>query len=98
SEESRNIFRIPFDSGWPAKQKRTLDIEYALAPAPPGGAEIAVGAASFHLSSFGRFPELQTPKGLFASGGGRAGPTYVTFQVPENFRLETNGRPAGKRK
>jgi hypothetical protein len=98
SEQSRNIFRIPFDSGWPAKQKRTLDIEYALAPAPPGGAEIAVGEASFHLSSFGWFPELQTPKGLFASGGGRADPTYVTFQVPENFRLETNGRPAGKRK
>ncbi len=97
-EESRSIFRIPFDSGWPTKQKRALDIEYALAPAPPGGAEIAVGEASFHLSSFGWYPELQTPKGLFAGGGGRADPTYVIFKVPENFRLETNGRPAGKRK
>jgi hypothetical protein len=98
TEESRNIFRIPFDSGWPAKQKRTLDIEYALAPALPGGAEIAVAEASFHFSSVGWFPELRTPKGLFASGGGRADRTYVTFQVPENFRLETNGRLAGKRK
>jgi hypothetical protein len=97
SEESRNIFRIPFHSGWPTKQKRTLDIEYALAPASPGGAEIAVEEESFHLSSFGWFPDLQTPKGLFAPGGGRADPTYVIFQVPEDFRLETNARPAGKR-
>jgi hypothetical protein len=98
SEESKNIFRIPFDSGWPGKQKRTLDIEYALAPAPPGSAGIAVGEASFHLSSVGWFPDLRTPKGLFAGGGGRADRTYVTLQVPENFRLETNGRPASKRK
>jgi hypothetical protein len=81
----RQMWSIPFDPPWPQKEKRSLLIEYDLAPAPPGVAAIAVNGGSFHLRPFGWFPVLQAPEKLFAHDVVRPNPTPVSIVVPQGY-------------
>jgi hypothetical protein len=92
------ILRIPFEPAWPQKQKRNLVLAYDLGLASPGRAAIAVDDVSFHLQPQGWFPELQTPKKLFAHDVERPDPTPVNIIVPPDFLVISTGTSAGARK
>lgn len=92
------IWRIPFDPPWPRRQKRALVIEYDLAPALPGDADVAVGDESFHLRALDWFPELQAPKKLFAHDVVRPDSVPVNIFVPADFLVASTGISAGVRK
>jgi len=99
-DKSKPMWRIPFDPPWPRKQKRSLLIEYDLAPPPPGVAAIAVNGGSFHLRPSGWLPVLQTPEKLFAHDVVRPNPTPVSIVVPQGFVAVATGdlvsaRPQG---
>ncbi len=85
--------RVPFSPPWSQKQRHTLEIEYDLAPSPPGGALIAVNEEAFHLRAFGWFPDLQEVKGLFAIDVVRPEPTEVSVQAPNDFLVVSRGQP-----
>lgn len=89
----RGEFRVPFNPAWAQKQRHTLEIEYDLEPAAPGGAQAAVNEAAFHLRPHGWFPDLQEAKGLFSIDVVRAEPTEVSVRVPENFLVIARGQP-----
>jgi len=100
ADRPKQLWSIPFDPPWPRKQKRSLLIEYDLAPAPPGVAAIAVNDGSFHLRPFGWFPVLQTPEKLFAHDVVRPNPTPVSIVVPQGYFAIATGdlvrvRPQG---
>jgi len=91
-------FRIPFDPSWLQTEKRTLEIEYDLAPKLPGGTRIAVNAGAFHLRAHEWFPDLQESKGLFAIDVVRPDPAEVSIETPQDFLLISRGKPAGERR
>ena len=90
-DKRKQMWAIPFDPPWPRKQKRSLLIEYDLAPATPGVAAIAVNGGSFHLRPSGWFPVLQTPEKLFAHDVVRPSPTPVSIVVPQGFLAIATG-------
>lgn len=94
----RGEFRISFNPPWPQKERHTLEIEYNLAPDPPGSEQISVSEGSFHLRSLGWFPDLQEAKGLFSIDVVRPDPTEVSVEAPDGFLLISRGKPAGERR
>lgn len=96
SDEPQNSFHIPCEPAWPQKEKRSLEVDYDLAPS--GGERIAVDETSFHLEPLDWFPVLEPPKKLFAHDVERPDPTPMSFFVPGDFLLIANGQPAGIRK
>lgn len=86
------LVRIPFDPPWPLKQRRSLLVEYDLAPTPPGSSLLAVNDSSFHIRDADGFPALRPPKGFLAKGGRRPKEIRLVVQVPDDFRVFAAGR------
>ncbi len=90
--------RIRFAPPWPQKQRRSLVLEYDLAPAPPGHAALAVNDGSFHIRDAAAFPTLRPPKGTFAEGGEKPTEIALAFQAPADFRVFAGGREQGSQR
>ena len=86
-EDARSA-RIPFDPPWPVKSRRTLVIEYDLAPPDQ------LTQDSFYLHPNNWYPALLPPKHLLA----RADPPDkwdLRIRVPDGFLVHASGQPRG---
>ncbi len=95
SSAGDQLVRILFDPSWPQKQRRSLILEYDLAPAPPGSSLVAVNDGSFHIRDAAGFPALRPPKGFLTRGGERPKEIRLAVQVPADFRVFAAGRENG---
>ncbi len=96
--EARASAAIPFDPPWPQKQRRSMVLEYDLAPAPPGQAAIAVNEGSFHIRDTAAFPLLRAPEGTFAKGGEQLHEIRLVIRAPADFHVFASGHEQGSRR
>ena len=89
--------RIPLDSVWDRKQKRQLDVEYALGSPDDSGARITLGTKTFSLGFRGWFVVLQPPNHALAPFPTRPDRTLISIRVPSNFLLMARGTRNGKK-
>ncbi len=97
SDGSASEARIPFDPPWPPKQRRLLVLEYDLAPAVPGDAELAVNEGSFHSRASAAFPLLRPPAGGLVEHGKPPRESRLAVRVPADFQVFAGGRGQGSR-
>ncbi|MHB8526003.1 MAG: gluzincin family metallopeptidase [Candidatus Acidiferrales bacterium] len=95
SETPPTVWRIPFASRWPRRQRRSLLIEYDLAAQATSDPRIWVGAKAFYLNDSGWFPDPLTPKALFAKVAVRPDPSDLIVDVPTDFVATASGEPRG---
>ncbi len=98
AREARSSAAIPFDPPWPQKQRRSMILEYDLAPALPGQAAIAVNEGSLHIRDAAAFPLLRAPEGAFAKGGEQLHEIRLVVQVPADFHVFASGHEQGSRR
>ena len=96
--DSSNTFRIPFDSRWTQRQKRSLAVEYTFSSPEDSGALITLGAESFHLASHGWFPVLQPPKHVLSPYPDPPARTIYSVCVPPSFLVLAGGISRGRKK
>jgi hypothetical protein len=89
--------RIPLDPVWDRKQKRQLDVEYALGSPDDSGARITLGTKTFSLGFRGWFVVLQPPNHALAPFPTRPDRTLISIRVPSNFLLMARGTRNGKK-
>ena len=92
------VWRIPFATRWPRRRRRNLRIEYDLAAQATSDPRISVGAKAFYLNDSGWFPDLLTPKALFATDAVRPDPSDLNVDVPRGFVATASGEPRGAHK
>lgn len=98
-EESSEPARIVFDSPWRQKQLHELALRYEVSRGITQQA-LALFTAddAFYLSPGSWYPELQSPKGIFAKVGGPPRSWEFTLRVPEEFSVHASGRNRGSKR
>ena len=96
-QDAPHTMRLALDPLWEQKQKRTLDIDYALSSPEDFGERITVAENSFHLGFRGWFSVLQPPKHVLAPFPKRPGRTIVSIRVPQDFLVLARGAAVGRK-
>ncbi|HVA17857.1 MAG TPA: hypothetical protein VMV59_09120 [Candidatus Dormibacteraeota bacterium] len=98
SEVWPETWRIPFESRWSRRQRKTLVIAYDLAATPATDPRISIASNAFYLNDSGWFPDPISTKALFAKDVVRPDPSNLIVDVPANFLATASGEPRGTRK
>lgn len=98
SEMWPTFWRISFGSRWPRGARRDIRIEYDLAAQATTDPRISVSPTAFDLSDSGWFPDLLTPKALFAKDVARPDPSALIVDVPVDFVATASGKRQSAKK
>jgi hypothetical protein len=90
------ILRLELPASWREKEVRTLEIRYALAPAPASGAVLAPEALVLPPRDW--FPVLLAPRGLFAKGDAPPRRRELAVIAPADFLVHASGAARGARR